>query len=104
MIQLTESAVRKLEKMLDGKDGQGLRIKVIGGGCSGLQYKLDVGEPREGDRVFEQSGVRVFTDRKSFLYVRGTEVDYQESLMEAGFRLNNPNVRQTCGCGTSFAI
>lgn len=104
MIQLTESAVWKLQKLLQGKEGQGLRIKVVGGGCSGLQYKLDVTEPREGDRVFEQEGVRVFADRKSFLYVRGTEVDYQESLMEAGFRLNNPNVRQTCGCGTSFAV
>ena len=77
---------------------------MIGGGCSGLQYKLDIDEPRQGDKVFERDGVQVVTDKKSYLYLHGTELDYSEGLMESGFKLHNPNVKRTCGCGTSFAV
>ncbi|MBI3304297.1 MAG: iron-sulfur cluster assembly accessory protein, partial [Deltaproteobacteria bacterium] len=87
-----------------GKEGLGLRIKVVGGGCSGLSYKMDFDTPREGDRVFERGAAKVLVDRKSFLYLRGTELEYAESLMESGFNLRNPNVKRTCGCGHSFSV
>lgn len=104
MITISEKAVQKIRKLLADKPGKVLRIKVIGGGCSGLQYKLDVDEPKQGDKVFERDGVQVVADRKSYLYLHGTEIDFAESLMETGFRLNNPNVKRTCGCGASFSV
>jgi iron-sulfur cluster assembly protein len=77
---------------------------VIGGGCSGLQYKLDLDVQRPGDRVFERDGAKVFTDLKSFLYLSGTELEFKEGLMESGFVFTNPNVQRTCGCGSSFSV
>lgn len=81
-----------------------LRVKVIGGGCSGLQYKLDIDGPKPTDKVFERNGVQVVTDKRSYVYLHGTELDYKKSLMESAFQLNNPNVKKTCGCGASFAV
>lgn len=104
MISITDSAAERIASLVDGKDASGLRIKVVGGGCSGLQYKMDVGHPRDGDKIFEQKGSQVFTDRKSYLYLHGTKLDYAESLMESGFRFENPNVKQACGCGSSFSV
>jgi iron-sulfur cluster assembly protein len=104
MIGISENAARKIKSLLDGKDGKAFRLKVVGGGCSGLQYKLDIDEQRQGDKVFERDGVQVVTDRKSYLYLHGTELDYSEGLMESGFKLHNPNVKRTCGCGTSFSV
>lgn len=104
MITISENAAKKIHGLLDGQPGKAFRLKVVGGGCSGLQYKLDVDEPRPGDKVFERDGVQVVTDKKSYLYLHGTELDYQEGLMESGFKLQNPNVKRTCGCGTSFAV
>lgn len=104
-ITLTDSAVHKILNLLgDGPASKGLRVKVIGGGCSGLQYKMDLDEPREGDKVFEREGAKVVVDRKSFLYLNGTELDYSDGLMAAGFNLQNPNVKRTCGCGQSFSV
>ena len=77
---------------------------MVGGGCSGLTYKMDVDQPREGDKVFEHDGARLVIDRKSFLYLKGTELDYKEELMASGFNLRNPNVKRTCGCGSSFVV
>ena len=77
---------------------------VVGGGCSGLQYKMDLDAPRESDKVFEREGARVIVDRKSFLYLNGTELDFQDTLMSTGFTLQNPNVKRTCGCGQSFSV
>jgi iron-sulfur cluster assembly protein len=82
----------------------GLRVKVIGGGCSGLQYKMDLDTERDGDKVFGDADARLLIDRKSFLYLNGTELDYAEGLMQSGFTLRNPNVTRTCGCGASFAV
>ena len=106
MISITEQAARKIQTLLAEKgvaDG-GLRVKVVGGGCSGLTYKMEIDQPRDGDKVFEHNGVKLVIDRKSFLYLKGTELDYTEELMASGFNLRNPNVKRTCGCGSSFVV
>ena len=86
------------------RDGQGLRVKVVGGGCSGLQYKVDFDLPKVSDKVFEKDGAKVLVDMKSLLYLTGTELDYKEELMQSGFVFQNPNVKKSCGCGASFTV
>ncbi len=106
MISMTEGAARKIQSLVAEKglpDG-GLRVKVVGGGCSGLTYKMDLDQPRDGDKIFERDGARLVVDRKSFLYLNGTELDYADELMSAGFNLRNPNVKRSCGCGSSFVV
>lgn len=107
MITLTESAVKQIkrfreeEKQAEG----GLRIAVVGGGCSGMSYKLDFQkEPQPNDKIFEQDGVKVFIDPKSFLYVKGLTLDYSGGLNGTGFTFVNPNAAKSCGCGTSFSV
>ncbi|NBX67717.1 MAG: iron-sulfur cluster assembly accessory protein [Proteobacteria bacterium] len=107
MITLTESAVKHIkrfredEKMPEG----GLRVAVVGGGCSGMSYKLEFQkEPQANDKVFEQDGVKVFIDPKSYLYVKGLTLDYQGGLNGTGFNFKNPNASKSCGCGTSFSV
>ena len=105
-IGLTDQAAKKIQALVAEKgiaDG-GLRVKVVGGGCSGLTYKMDLDQVREGDKVFEHGGARLVVDRKSFLYLNGTILDYKEELMSSGFNLQNPNVKRTCGCGSSFGV
>ena len=106
MISLTDQAARKILALVaeKGPRDAGLRVKVVGGGCSGLTYKMDIDQPREGDRVFEHDGAKLVVDRKSFLYLKGTELDYKEELMTSGFNLRNPNVKRSCGCGSSFVV
>jgi len=106
-IQVTERAVKKIRATM-AKEGispeeGGLRLGVMGGGCSGLSYsiKFDT-RPRERDRVYEFDGVRVFVDPKSFLYLHGMTLDYEETLMRQGFNFINPNSTRSCGCGSSF--
>ena len=83
----------------------GLRVGIKGGGCSGMSYVFEVCDaPREKDHVFEHGGAKVYIDPKSLLFLSGTQLDYRESLMGRGFALENPNVKQACGCGTSFAV
>ena len=103
ILQLTEKAASQLQK-LTGADvaRKGLRISVSAGGCSGLQYEMNVAEPKEGDITLDQHGVKVFLDGRSSLYLQGSVIDYQDGLTSAGFRINNPNAKATCGCGTSF--
>ena len=103
-IHLSESAVLRIRSLIGNEIEKGLRVKVVGGGCSGLQYRMDLDEPKGGDKIFERDGARVIVDRKSFLYVNETELDYVDTLMKAGFTLNNPNVKRTCGCGASFSV
>ena len=105
-IALSENAVKKIHALLAQQEKQdhGLRLKVVGGGCSGLQYKMDIDVERAGDKIFERDGAKVFVDRKSFLYLNGTELDYAEGLMNSGFNLQNPNVKRSCGCGQSFTV
>ncbi len=106
MIQVTESAAQQIKRLLDaeGKTGtHALRMKVVGGGCSGLQYQLAFDDQRrENDTEIEINGVRVVVDEKSALYLVGTSLDFVDSLMESGFKINNPNAKSTCGCGQSF--
>jgi iron-sulfur cluster assembly protein len=103
-ITLTDTAVQKILSLVAEDANKGLRVKVVGGGCSGLQYRMDLDEPRTGDKIFERDGAKLLVDRKSFLYLNGTELDYTEELMTSGFNLRNPNVKRSCGCGASFSV
>ncbi len=107
-LQLTERAIKRI-RIAMAKEGispeeGGLRLGVTGGGCSGLSYaiKFDT-RPRERDRVYDFDGVRVFVDPKSFLYLHGMTLDYEETLMRQGFNFINPNSTRSCGCGSSFS-
>jgi len=106
-IQVTERAVKRI-KIAIAREGispeeGGLRLGVMGGGCSGLSYsiKFDT-HPRERDRIYEFEGVRIFVDPKSFIYLHGMTLDYEETLMRQGFNFINPNSTRSCGCGSSF--
>ena len=105
-VSITNCAVEKIKQQLaaEKREGQGLRVKVVGGGCSGLQNKLDFDTSRAGDKVFEKAGAKVLVDMKSLLYLNGTELDYKDGLMQSGFVLQNPNVKRSCGCGVSFTV
>ena len=106
-ITLTKKAEEKVKAILADQPGvyAGLRIQVVGGGCSGYSYRMgfDKSFNEETDQVFQFDGLQVFIDRSSLLHVEGTEVDYVEGLQGAGFKFNNPNVTETCGCGESFS-
>jgi iron-sulfur cluster assembly protein len=104
MISLSENAASKIKQLVVEKPGAGLRVKVVGGGCSGLQYRMEIDSAKERDKVFERDGAQLIVDKKSFLYLNGSELDYAEELMAAGFRLVNPNVKRACGCGESFTV
>jgi len=108
-IQVTPKAVEKIRQAfakmgVPADSGAGLRLGVLGGGCSGLsyQFKFDT-KPRPKDKVFEFDGVHIFIDPKSLLYLHGMTLDYKESLMQSGFVFENPNAKKSCGCGTSFS-
>jgi len=104
---LADSAVSRLKRLLAerGTPLAGLRVAVRGGGCSGLSYHMEWAEaPRERDKVFEREGVRVFVDPKSYLYLMGTELVYEDGLLASGFKLQNPNLKSACGCGESFTV
>ena len=105
-ISLSPNAATKIRSLLTDpqKPAAGLRVKVVGGGCSGLQYKMDLDVERPGDKVFGEADAKILVDRKSFLYLNGTELDYNEGLMQSGFTLHNPNVKRSCGCGASFTV
>jgi len=105
-ITVSEKAAARIRTLLaeENKPEGGLRVKVVGGGCSGLQYKMDLDVERPGDKVFGTPDAKILVDRKSFLYLNGTELDYNEGLMQSGFNLQNPNVKRSCGCGASFAV
>ncbi|MFN7130677.1 MAG: HesB/IscA family protein [Myxococcales bacterium] len=106
-ISIGDNALGRLQRILEERNtpAAGLRVAVKGGGCSGLQYSLNWDDkPREKDRVFERQGVRVFVDPKSYIYLVGTVVEYEETLMQSGFKLTNPQQKSACGCGESFTI
>src|SRR5438105_6193539 len=106
-IQVTDKAIARIRSAIV-KEGispteGGLRLGVQGGGCSGLSYNIRFdSQPRERDRIFQYGDVRVFVDPKSFIYLNGMTLDYQETLMQQGFVFVNPNASKSCGCGTSF--
>lgn len=106
-IGLADSAVARLKRLLAERQtpDAGLRIAVKGGGCSGLAYHMEwTDKPRERDKIFERDGVRVFVDSKSYLYLMGTELVFEEGLLASGFKLQNPNEKAACGCGDSFTV
>jgi iron-sulfur cluster assembly protein len=107
-VQVTEKAVRRIRTAM-AKEGispaeGGLRLGIQGGGCSGLSYNIRFDtQPRERDRVYAFDDVRVFVDPKSFVYLNGMILDYEETLMRQGFNFINPNSKKSCGCGSSFS-
>jgi iron-sulfur cluster assembly accessory protein len=107
MVQLTETAVSKVREILDTQDPKpsGLRIAVVGGGCSGFSYSMAFeNTPNMLDKTYSFDGLKVFIDQASLLYLDGVQVDYVESMEGSGFKFNNPNVKNTCGCGSSFSV
>ena len=108
MISITDKGAEKVREFLDAQQADvalaGLRVGVRGGGCSGFQYQLAFDEQRESDVVFESHGLKLLVDSESLQFVRGSTIDYQESLQGAGFKVENPNVVAACGCGSSFRV
>ncbi len=108
MITVSNNAkehVLQLMKDDNKPEGSFIRVGVEGGGCSGLSYKLEFDTiPKDGDQKFEDKGITVVVDKKSFLYLIGTELDYSGGLNGKGFVFNNPNASRTCGCGESFSV
>ena len=105
MIQLTEQAVNKVQEVISAETDNfvGMRVAVIGGGCSGFQYAMNLErEEQQGDHIVELEGLRVFVDEQSMLYLDGTQIDYVETVQGAGFKFENPNVTSSCGCGESL--
>lgn len=104
MITLTPDAIAKIKVILsEQKEEAGLRIAVLGGGCSGFQYQMTLEkESKEDDKVIDMEGLKVFIDSRSLLYLSGTEVDYIDGENGSGFKFDNPNAKQACGCGESF--
>lgn len=107
MITITDTAKKQAVRLMEdeGKDNLFIRVGVQGGGCSGLMYQLTFdNEEQEGDKVFEDNGVKVVVDKKSFLYLVGTTLDFSGGLNGKGFVFKNPNADRTCGCGESFSL
>lgn len=105
-IQMTEKAAQQVRvvKEREGRTESLLRMSVVGGGCSGLSYKLSFeNEPKERDKVFEVHGVKVVVDSKSLLFLKGIVLDFTDGLTGQGFVFNNPNAKSSCGCGSSFS-
>src|SRR6202051_5052045 len=106
LIKVTPSAAKKVGSLLtrQGRAQGVLRVAVVGGGCSGLQYKMDLQDgPANRDILVESAGIRVVVDPKSALYVTGSELDYVDALQEGGFKVKNPNAATSCSCGESFS-
>ena len=106
LVKLTPGAAQKVSTLLtrQGRPNGVLRVAVLGGGCSGLQYKMDLQDaPANRDILVESAGVRVVVDPKSALYVTGSELDYVEALQDGGFKVKNPNAATSCSCGESFS-
>jgi len=105
MISLTDKAADKVKEILkkEDKNDHALRVGVKGGGCSGFSYTLNIDKIfSESDQVFEEKGIKIVIDAKSFIYLNGMKVDYIENLSGSGFSFSNPNATRTCGCGHSF--
>ncbi|MCZ6796268.1 MAG: iron-sulfur cluster insertion protein ErpA [Planctomycetota bacterium] len=111
-IKLTEKAAEELQKLMakeveknNMSSEAGMRVMVVGGGCSGFSYRMGFDETvGEQDKVYEVDGVKVIVDEKSHLYLNGTEIDFHDGLMGQGFVFNNPKASGTCGCGSSFSV
>jgi len=110
MIYVSDKAKEKVDSLMaeqaqSADAGYFLRVSVVGGGCSGLSYKMDFdNQSKPGDQVFEDKGLKVVTDMKSFLYLFNTTLEFSEGLNGKGFYFNNPNASRTCACGESFSV
>ena len=106
LVEVTPDAIGQLMILADteGVGKEGVRLGVKGGGCSGFSYVLEFDNPREGDHILEQGGIRFFMDRKSSIYLKGIMLDYRSGLKGKGFIFQNPNAASTCGCGESFSV
>ena len=106
-ISLTSSAIAEVKETMAQQNPvpTGLRVGVVGGGCSGFQYHMAFeNQTNETDQIFDFNGLKVAVDQMSSMYLEGIEIDYIETLEGAGFKFNNPNVKSTCGCGSSFSV
>ena len=106
LIKVSSSAAHKVQSLLSkqGRPAGVLRVAVVGGGCSGLQYKMDLqDQPANRDILVESAGIKVVIDPKSALYVTGSELDYVDALLDGGFKVKNPNAAASCSCGESFS-
>ncbi len=106
LIKVSPAAAHKVSSLLNkqGRPGGVLRVAVVGGGCSGLQYKMDLqDQPANRDILVESAGIRVVVDPKSALYVTGSELDFVDALTDGGFKVRNPNAASSCSCGESFS-
>ena len=107
MVQMTEKAIGKVKEIMGSQDPapSGLRISVVGGGCSGFSYSMAFeNQPNILDKTYNYDGLKVFVDQASLLYLDGAEVDFVETLEGSGFKFNNPQVKSTCGCGSAFQV
>lgn len=107
LVKITDVAAAKVNEIRDAEGieaNMALRLRVVGGGCAGFSYDLYFDELNEVDRQVQINGVKVAVDEMSLMYLVGTEIDYVEGLQGAGFKFNNPNVKSTCGCGSSFSV
>ena len=108
MITVTPQASAQIKNLISGKQGAscdaGLRIAVENGGCSGMQYVMSIDEKKPGDLIFPGQDANVFVDPASLVFIDGSSIDYADGLTAAGFRIHNPNAKQSCGCGTSFGV
>jgi iron-sulfur cluster assembly protein len=108
MLTLTERAIKEVRRIISEQnlpEGTVLRVGVKGGGCSGFSYTLGFDDQfSDVDQIYDENGVKVAVDPKSFLYLNGTELDFEESLMGRGFKFGNPNASKSCGCGESFSV
>jgi len=104
LVTMTTAATEKVTALLKAKDNDqlALRIFIKSGGCSGFSYGMALDEKKDGDTLFEQDGVKILIDEMSSQYLQGATVDYVDSMMGAGFKIENPNATSTCGCGSSF--
>jgi len=107
IVLLTDRAIKNIEQILNempDSKGKCVRLSVIGGGCSGLSYKMDFDFEKEKDRLIPYDNFKVIIDPKSSIYLKGVTLDYSEGLMDRGFKFINPNAKNTCGCGESFSV
>ncbi len=106
IITITENAAKRLKNILQGEKAtaKGIRVAIDTGGCSGMSYKITFDhKKKEYDKEFESHGITILCDVKSWIYVRGCEIDFSSDLLNGGFKVNNPNATRTCGCGISFS-
>ena len=106
LVLVTAAASTKLSSLVEREQkGNYLRVKITGGGCNGLSYKMKfVGDPKRGDILVRSSGAQILVDTKSALYLRGTQLDYSNEMVGGGFKFSNPNAKSSCSCGESFSI